>query len=304
MRPAPPVTALMTLLLFGGCQASLPAMAPPEQVSTRDQAPPWAAPGTCWATDETPAVIETVTEQVARPRDAGGDGGGVVYETKTRQKIVEPRRDTWFETPCEAQLTEHFTASLQRALKARGHYRGPVTGRLDRRTRAAIRAYQKPQGLDSGMISLAAARQMGLVAVETSDKAGGEALQLRSPASRRAEAPGAPAPDAEAASGGAEPTQDAGGTPAEGVPSTSPDTPDSAGSATRGATAIGADKPTAPPATEADRNAAAAEAERARRAAELAAALSAEAAAKGDARPLPISTETYRAGPGAFDSDQ
>ena len=54
----------------------------------------------------------------------------------------------------------------QRALAARGYYAGPITGVMDRRTQAAIRAYQRPQGLDSAMISLAAARQMGLIAVE------------------------------------------------------------------------------------------------------------------------------------------
>jgi peptidoglycan hydrolase-like protein with peptidoglycan-binding domain len=37
---------------------------------------------------------------------------------------------------------------------------------MDARTRAAVRAYQKPEGLDSGILSLAAARRLGLVAVE------------------------------------------------------------------------------------------------------------------------------------------
>ncbi|MEM8648801.1 MAG: peptidoglycan-binding domain-containing protein, partial [Pseudomonadota bacterium] len=82
---------------------------------------------------------------------------------------VTPREDTWFETPCDDVMTPEFTASLQRALKARGHYQGAVNGRMDGRTQAAIRAYQKPQGLDSGMLSLAAARQMGLMQVDLED---------------------------------------------------------------------------------------------------------------------------------------
>jgi hypothetical protein len=107
-------------------------------------------------------VIETVTEQVIIEEDAANP----VYQTETKQQIVTPRQDTWFETPCDEAMTPDFNASVQRALKARGHYRGPITGRMDGRTRAAIRAYQKPQGLDSGMLSLAAARQMGLMQVD------------------------------------------------------------------------------------------------------------------------------------------
>ena len=122
----------------------------------------------------TPAVIETVTEQVvlqpAEVRDDGTVLEPAVYKTETRQAIVQERRVTWFETPCASAQTPDFVASVQRALKVRGLYRGPVTGTMDARTRAAVRAYQKPEGLDSGILSLAAARRLGLVAVERPDR--------------------------------------------------------------------------------------------------------------------------------------
>ncbi|MBZ0122879.1 MAG: peptidoglycan-binding protein, partial [Roseovarius sp.] len=173
MTPRFRLVALLAALVLGGCQAALPRMAEPVQVSTRDEAPPGAAPGTCWGQDETPAVVETVTEQIVlQPPEVLADGTvqrPAVYKTETRQQIVKPRKATWFETPCEADLTPEFTASLQRALAARGHYRGAVTGRMDARTRTAIRGFQRPQGLDSGMISLAAARQMGLIALDHPD---------------------------------------------------------------------------------------------------------------------------------------
>jgi len=173
MNPRHGLFATLAAVLLGGCQTGLPYMADPAEVVTRNAAPPGAEPGTCWGRDETPAVVETVTEQVMlQPAEILADGTvsrPAAYKTETRQQIVKPREATWFETPCEEELTEEFNASLQRALKARGHYRGPVTGRMDSRTRAAIRAYQKPQGLDSGVISLAAARQMGLVLAETPD---------------------------------------------------------------------------------------------------------------------------------------
>nr|WP_235857849.1 peptidoglycan-binding domain-containing protein [Marimonas lutisalis] len=142
-------------------------------MQTHEQAPPGAAPGTCWGKDVTPAVIETVTEKILlQPAQVLDDGTVIsdpVYKTETRQAIVKERRELWFETPCEDQLTPDFVASLQRALQARGIYRGAITGEMDARTRRAIRHYQAPQGLDSGILSLAAARKLGLVAVGRPD---------------------------------------------------------------------------------------------------------------------------------------
>lgn len=169
MKIKPLLSVLAATSLLGACQTGLPKMAEPAEVVAR-HAPPGAQPGTCWGQDETPAVIETVTEQIIlQPAEIMEDGtveNPAVYKTETHQKIIKPRKATWFETPCETQLTPEFNTSLQRALKARGHYRGPINGEMDGRTKAAIRAYQKPQGLDSAMISLAAARQMGLSPVE------------------------------------------------------------------------------------------------------------------------------------------
>jgi hypothetical protein len=72
---------------------------------------------------------------------------------------------TWFETPCIGSEPAFVTA-LQRALKARGLYPHALTGALDGPTRLGIRLYQAPLGLDSTDLSLAAARKLGLVAVE------------------------------------------------------------------------------------------------------------------------------------------
>ena len=167
-----PLVLLPLLAVLSACQSSLPLTGPnePEIVQTLQEAPPGAAPGTCWGKDVTPAVIETVTEQVVlQPAQVRNDGTveePAIYKTETRQAIVKERRVTWFETPCASVQTPDFVASVQRALKVRGLYRGPVTGKMDARTRAAVRAYQKPEGLDSGILSLAAARRLGLATVE------------------------------------------------------------------------------------------------------------------------------------------
>ncbi|MDJ0628689.1 MAG: peptidoglycan-binding domain-containing protein [Rhodobacter sp.] len=129
--------------------------------------PPGGDPDACHARDVTPAEIETVTEQVMlQPASLSTDGKVLypaVYKTETRQAIVRQRREQRFETPCPDVLTPDFIASLQRALKARGHYRGPINGEMTARTRRAVQAFQKPQGLNSGILSIAAARQLGLV---------------------------------------------------------------------------------------------------------------------------------------------
>ncbi len=152
-----------------GCQAPLPAD-DPEIVQNLAESPPGAAPGTCWGKVATPAVIETVTDQVlVQPAVLAADGSvqsPASYRTETRQEIVKEREVTWFETPCAAAMTPEFVASVQRALKVRALYRGPISGQMDSRTRAAIRAFQAPDGLDSGILSLDAARKLGLVAVE------------------------------------------------------------------------------------------------------------------------------------------
>ncbi|MGK7652442.1 peptidoglycan-binding domain-containing protein [Roseovarius sp. B08] len=116
-----------------------------------------------------------MTEQIlVTPAEVADDGTvtrPASYRTETSQKIVQERRVTRFRVPCRAEMTPEFNASVQRALKARGLYHGPINGEMDRRTRAAIRSFQKPQGFDSDILSVAGARQLGLVAValDTSD---------------------------------------------------------------------------------------------------------------------------------------
>ncbi|MGH1577459.1 peptidoglycan-binding domain-containing protein [Planktotalea sp.] len=147
----------------------------PDLVYTTSTPPPGAKEGSCWGKHVTPAELETVTHQIQlQPAEVRSDGtmsAPAVYKTETSQMIVKERRELWFETPCAPELTPEFISSLQRALKARGHYRGGVSGYIDPRTRAAIRKYQAPQGLDSAILSLAAARKLGLIAYgETGDR--------------------------------------------------------------------------------------------------------------------------------------
>jgi len=131
--------------------------------------PPGAPPGTCWGKIVSPALIETVTEQVlVQPARLASDGrvaSPAIFRTETRQRIVTEREVTWFETPCPATMTPELVATLQRALAARGLYDGPITGRTGAATSEGVRRYQAQTGLDSPVLSLAAARTLGLIAV-------------------------------------------------------------------------------------------------------------------------------------------
>lgn len=135
------------------------------QVS-RGVGPANADPQSCYGREIEPAVIETVTEQIMVEPEQLDRNGHVrrpaVFVTATEQRIVEDRTETWFETPCAMEGNVDYIANLQRALAARGHYDGTATGVMNHATVRAIRAYQLPQGLDSGVLSLAAARQLGL----------------------------------------------------------------------------------------------------------------------------------------------
>lgn len=132
--------------------------------------PPPGPQDACWQADLRPAVIETVTEQRLVAPETRDDAGNLVspaaFSTSTHQRIVRDRGTIWFRAPCPAEMTPEFVATLQRALKARGLYLLPLTGQLDAPTRAAIRRYQRARGLDSSHLSLAGARELGILAAD------------------------------------------------------------------------------------------------------------------------------------------
>lgn len=166
------------LLAVGGCQgiaveAPGQSLLGREVVRLRGDGPPASRDGECWEASITPAVIETVTEQVLVSEEIRDASGAVVspatYQTQTQQHMVQDREEIWFRVPCPADQTVQFVASLQRALKARGLYLAPVTGVMDGDTAEAVRRFQAERGLDSPILSLAAARELGLSATALGD---------------------------------------------------------------------------------------------------------------------------------------
>ncbi|MDF1728943.1 MAG: peptidoglycan-binding domain-containing protein [Sulfitobacter sp.] len=157
-----------------GLVSRAPALEPGVFAPTRD-GPADAPPGTCWGRTVSPAVIQTVTEQIqVKPARTNPDGTIAelpVFRSETHQQIVTPRVDSWFETPCEEARTPEFLSSLQRALQARGLYAGPVSGTLTEETRAAVQQYQRTNGgPDSPVLALETARALGLIEIILPDR--------------------------------------------------------------------------------------------------------------------------------------
>ena len=172
------LTGLLTSLSLAACGNAIVVTAPQtgdlsaELIHLDNSGPPPGPPGTCWARDTTPAAFETTTEQtLATPevRDAAGTVTAPArYRTVSKLKMLRDRNEVWFKTPCAADLTPDFIATLQRALKARGLYLLPLTGQMDAATAEAVRRYQASRGFDSPVLTLAATRELGIVATARS----------------------------------------------------------------------------------------------------------------------------------------
>ncbi len=161
---------ILASLGLAACQSGQPAAM--DMVQRGDTTQPQLA-GTaragCWATDTIPAQGEMVLDEVIIT-PARADAQGRLIEpavTAWRERMIETgaSEDRLFAVPCPDQMDDEFVAALQRALKVRGLFAGEVTGEMDTNTQNAIRAWQRPQGLDSNILSLEAARQLGLVAL-------------------------------------------------------------------------------------------------------------------------------------------
>ena len=174
-----PIAAIVCALLVAGCAPTPSASRAPgggdaaafaNEIVTRRPSP---RAGECWHREMLPAVFETVTEQVLeRPAridpETGATREPARFSTVTQQRVLRDRREVWFRVPCtdDGAGSPGFNATLQRALKARGLYDAPVTGEMDAATREAVRRWQAARGLNSDVVSLAAARALGIVAAD------------------------------------------------------------------------------------------------------------------------------------------
>lgn len=166
--------ALILAVFVAGC-APLPGpdvtkLITTSEITSVDMKPPANMPGVCWGHIPGQQITEIVSDIVlATPAivDASGrETSPAIYRKVTRPQTFNEGDGRWFTRTCDTALTPDFVMTLQRALQARGLYRGEATGVMDARTRRGVKGYQTPQGLDSSVLSQVAAQQLGLIAVE------------------------------------------------------------------------------------------------------------------------------------------
>ncbi|MEM8978417.1 MAG: peptidoglycan-binding domain-containing protein [Pseudomonadota bacterium] len=156
------------LLALGLSACSTPDVVKVETTEVPSRAaPPGAAPGTCWHEDITPAQFSETREKFLVREASISTDGKTRFPAKYRIEVTRtqtaPESRLWVEVPCDGTLLYGHVAALQRALKARGFYDGPITERLDAQTRHAIRRFQLTFAIDSETLSLETAKRLGLV---------------------------------------------------------------------------------------------------------------------------------------------
>ena len=124
--------------------------------------------GRCFARQSAPTETEIVTELVEVVPAVKDDNGVVtspaVFRNVTRPVTREVASGAMFEAVCPQVFTTPFVSTLQRAMIVRRVYSGEVTGTLDGPTRSAIAEFQGAAGIESDVLAMSVARELGLIA--------------------------------------------------------------------------------------------------------------------------------------------
>jgi len=76
--------------------------------------------------------------------------------------MVSPSKVVWKKVVCQSSMGSSTIQGVQRALKAKGLYSGPIDGIYGSATKSAIRSYQKAKGLPVAGLSVATMESLGL----------------------------------------------------------------------------------------------------------------------------------------------
>lgn len=124
----------------------------------------------CWETAILPAEYEQNPEASSSQITKDHIDSAPVSDRKSaEQKIIKPQEEVRYRSLCADQKTPEFLSSLQRALAVRDYYQGPITGKLDTPTQAAIKRYQEAKGSRLPTITLETARELGLIAINRNE---------------------------------------------------------------------------------------------------------------------------------------
>ena len=84
------------------------------------------------------------------------------YKTVTKKRMVSDGYAKWVPIVCKTSMNAQMIRNVQKALRAAGHYRGPIDGIWGSASRSATRSYQKAKGLPVAGLSVATMRSLGL----------------------------------------------------------------------------------------------------------------------------------------------
>ena len=84
------------------------------------------------------------------------------YKTITKKKKIAEGYAKWVPVVCKTSINSTMVRNVQRALKSRGYYHGPIDGVWGEESKSALRAYQKAKGLPVADLSVATMESLGI----------------------------------------------------------------------------------------------------------------------------------------------
>ncbi len=84
------------------------------------------------------------------------------YKTITKQVKVSEQSVKWMPVLCKSSMTVETISKIQRALSTAG-FKTPVTGSLDKATKASVKAYQTKNGLTVSGLSIDTLKKLGVL---------------------------------------------------------------------------------------------------------------------------------------------
>lgn len=86
-----------------------------------------------------------------------------VYGAVEKRSRVASERLEWRDVLCKTNMTQDINQRIQKALKAKGFYAGPIDGIWGRGTMNGIEAFQKKSGLATGGLTIDALEKLGVM---------------------------------------------------------------------------------------------------------------------------------------------
>lgn len=112
---------------------------------------------------EIPAVYKPIkVTTVIKPAEVKHIEIPAVYRDVTKREMVEPSRVVWKRVVCQSSITNATITKLQKALKEKGYYKGPIDGIVGPLTRNAVKAYQRDNKLPVGGITYQVLKSLGI----------------------------------------------------------------------------------------------------------------------------------------------